>query len=83
MNNVSVDVTEDAEDHEVKEDNCRDYRDSRVFFPSVDDILQVQFDLYIPFRIQEELIGARARVGTEQFRVHMRYPELVFWPSDS
>ena len=73
VNNIRIPVTEDEKDYEVNEDSLRDYQDTRAFFP-FDAISQLQFDLYVPFRIQEDLIGTRVReTGTERFRVHMRY----------
>ena len=69
-------VTLDDEDVEFDEGDLRESDAGPALFAD-ESLLEVTFDLYIPFRIQKEVAGPGflpSETNAENFRVHIRYP---------
>ena len=75
LNNLEIDHFND-EEIEFGERDLIETRSGTAIFPDGNSILGIKFDLYIPLRTQEEIVGRyfTPRIKTEHFRIHIRYP---------
>ena len=76
LNNLEIEASgDDVIDNIVDESNLTEVRGEKVLMGH-GLLWHVRFDLYIPFRIQEDITetGIQLDTKTEKFRVHMHYP---------
>ena len=73
ISNIKIDVDESFEsiDTEVTEP-IQSIEDDFGFFPSPMSSFRLQFNIFIPFRIQKELHSRKVRANTENFRVYTK-----------
>ncbi len=78
IDNISVCCDEDSKNWSTEvTDQLPPLNEGGGFFPNP-RFMVIEFDVYIPFRVQEELVkklvsGIALETGTERFRISMRY----------
>ena len=74
LNNIEIEYDEDEQGYNIESGEQPSLEEGRGVFPHP-NYLEISFDIYIPFRIQEELteVGISNVTQSENFRLHIMY----------